>query len=182
MKKLKLFVLIAAFLNFNPAAAQHDKTMNIYDIDINALDGTSIDLSAYKGKYIMFVNLASECGFTNQYEGLQKLYDTYQNDLMIIGVPCNQFGQQEPGSPNEIETFCKKNYGVTFLMTEKIKVKGKEKHPLYEWLTDKKLNGKSSTSVKWNFQKFIIGRDGEFIDYFFSMTKPMSSKITKLIQ
>ncbi|MDG1779132.1 MAG: glutathione peroxidase [Flavobacteriaceae bacterium] len=156
--------------------------MNIYDIDINALDGTSIDLSAYKGKYIMFVNVASECGFTNQYEGLQKLYDTYQNDLMIIGVPCNQFGQQEPGSSNEIETFCKKNYGVTFLMTEKIKVKGKEKHPLYEWLTDKKLNGKSSTSVKWNFQKFIIGRDGEFIDYFFSMTKPMSSKITKLIQ
>ena len=96
MKKLKLFVLISFFLNFNYTAAQYDKTMNIYDIDINALDGTSIDLSAYKGKYIMFVNVASECGFTNQYEGLQKLYDTYQNDLMIIGVPCNQFGQQEP--------------------------------------------------------------------------------------
>ena len=182
MKKLKLFVLISAFLNFNYSAAQYDKTMNIYDIDINALDGSPIDLSDYKGKYIMFVNVASECGFTNQYEGLQKLYDNYKEDLMVIGVPCNQFGQQEPGTSNQIETFCKKNYGVTFLMTEKIKVKGKEKHPLYEWLTDKKLNGKSNTSVKWNFQKFIIGRDGEFIDYFYSMTKPMSSKITKLIQ
>ncbi len=182
MKKLKLFVLISVFLNFNYAAAQYNKTMNIYDIDINALDGTPIDLSVYKGKYIMFVNVASECGFTNQYQGLQKLYDTYKEDLMVIGVPCNQFGQQEPGTSNQIETFCKKNYGVTFLMTEKIKVKGKEKHPLYEWLTDKKLNGKSNTSVKWNFQKYIIGRDGEFIDYFYSMTKPMSSKITKLIQ
>ena len=101
---------------------------------------------------------------------------------MIIGVPCNQFGQQEPGTSNQIETFCKKNYGVSFLMTEKIKVKGKEKHPLYEWLTDKKLNGKSNTSVKWNFQKYIVGPEGEYIDYFYSMTKPMSSKITKLIQ
>ena len=130
----------------------------------------------------MFVNVASECGFTNQYEGLQKLYDTYKEDLMVIGVPCNQFGQQEPGTSNQIETFCKKNYGVSFLMTEKIKVKGKEKHPLYEWLTDKKLNGKSNTSVKWNFQKYIVGPEGEYIDYFYSMTKPMSSKITKLIQ
>jgi glutathione peroxidase len=182
MKKLKLFVLISFFLNFNYTAAQYDKTMNIYDIDINALDGSPIDLCAFKGKYIMFVNVASECGFTNQYEGLQKLYDTYKEDLMIIGVPCNQFGQQEPGTSNQIETFCKKNYGVSFLMTEKIKVKGKEKHPLYEWLTDKKLNGKSNTSVKWNFQKYIVGPEGEYIDYFYSMTKPMSSKITKLIQ
>ena len=182
MKKIKLIAFIVIFINSISVKAQHDKTMNIYDININALDGTPINLGDYKGKYIMFVNVASECGFTNQYEGLQKLYDTYKKDLMVIGVPCNQFGQQEPGTSKQIETFCKKNYGVTFLMTEKIKVKGKEKHPLYEWLTDKKLNGKSNTSVKWNFQKYIIGRDGEFIDYFYSMTKPMSSKITKLIQ
>ncbi|MDA9576274.1 glutathione peroxidase [Flavobacteriaceae bacterium] len=156
--------------------------MNIYDIKINALDRSPIALKTFEGKYILFVNVASECGFTNQYEGLQKLYDTYKNDLMIIGVPCNQFGQQEPGSSEQIQSFCKKNYGVTFLMTEKIKVKGKDKHPLYEWLTNKDLNGVKSTSVKWNFQKYIVGRNGEFIDYFYSMTKPMSSKITKLIQ
>ncbi|MGC6524760.1 MAG: glutathione peroxidase [Flavobacteriaceae bacterium] len=156
--------------------------MSIYDININALDGTPIDLKTFQGKYILFVNVASECGFTNQYEGLQKLYDTYKDDLMVIGVPCNQFGQQEPGNSEQIQSFCEKNYGVTFLMTEKINVKGKDKHPLYKWLTSKDLNGKNTTSVKWNFQKYVIGRNGEYIDYFYSMTKPMSSKITKLIQ
>lgn len=182
MKKLKLYILISIFLSSFQTKAQFNKTMNIYEININALDGSPIDLSTYQGKYMMFVNVASECGFTNQYEGLQKLYDTYKDDLIVIGVPCNQFGQQEPGTSSQIESFCKKNYGVTFLMTEKINVKGKDKHPLYKWLTEKNLNGKTSTSVKWNFQKYIIGRDGEFIDYFYSMTKPMSSKITKLIQ
>ena len=97
---------------------------------------------------------------------------------MVNGVPCNQFGQQEPGSLTQIETFCKQNYGVTFLMTEKIDVKGKRQHPLYQWLTNKELNGVKSTTVRWNFQKYIIGRNGEFIDYFYSMTRPMSSKIT----
>ena len=156
--------------------------MSIYDININALDGSPIDLKTFQGKYILFVNVASECGFTNQYEGLQKLFDTYKDDLMVIGVPCNQFGQQEPGNSEQIKSFCQKNYGVTFLMTEKINVKGKDKHPLYKWLTNKDLNGKNNTSVKWNFQKYVIGRNGEYIDYFYSMTKPMSSKITKLIQ
>lgn len=156
--------------------------MSIYDININALDGSPIDLKTFQGKFILFVNVASECGFTNQYEGLQKLFDTYKDDLMVIGVPCNQFGQQEPGNSEQIKSFCQKNYGVTFLMTEKINVKGKDKHPLYEWLTNKDLNGKNNTSVKWNFQKYVIGRNGEYIDYFYSMTKPMSSKITKLIQ
>ena len=155
--------------------------MSIYDIKINALDGSPIELNSFQGKYILFVNVASECGFTNQYEGLQKLYDTHKDDLMVIGVPCNQFGKQEPGNSEQIQSFCKKNYGVTFLMTEKINVKGKDKHPLYEWLTNKDFNGKSNTSVKWNFQKYVVGRNGEFVDYFYSMTKPMSSKITKLI-
>lgn len=182
MKKLKLLFLVLFITILNQAKAQHDNTMNIYDIKINALDGSPIALKTFEGKYILFVNVASECGFTNQYEWLQKLYDTYKNDLMIIGVPCNQFGQQEPGSSEQIQSFCKKNYGVTFLMTEKIKVKGKDKHPLYEWLTNKDLNGVKSSSVKWNFQKYIVGRNGEFIDYFYSMTKPMSSKIKKLIQ
>ena len=156
--------------------------MTLHDIQINNLDGSPINLSDYKGKYILFVNVASECGFTGQYEGLQRLYDRYIKDLMVIGVPYNQFGQQEPGSLTQIKTFCKQNYGVTFLMTEKINVKGKRQHPLYQWLTNKELNGVKSTTVRWNFQKYIIGRNGEFIDYFYSMTRPMSNKITKLIQ
>ena len=161
--------------------SQNNKPMSIYDITINDLYGSEINLAHYKGKFMLFVNVASECGFTNQYEGLQKLHDKYQDKLMVIGVPCNQFGGQEPGSPTEIESFCKRNYGVTFLMTEKIDVKGKNQHPLYKWLTDKSLNGQKSTTVKWNFQKYMVGPTGEYIDYFYSITKPMSSKITKLI-
>lgn len=161
--------------------SQNNKPMSIYDIAINDLYGSEINLAHYKGKFMLFVNVASECGFTNQYEGLQKLYDKYQDKLMVIGVPCNQFGGQEPGSPTEIESFCKRNYGVTFLMTEKIDVKGKNQHPLYKWLTDKSLNGQKSTTVKWNFQKYMVGPTGEYIDYFYSITKPMSNKITKLI-
>jgi glutathione peroxidase len=101
---------------------------------------------------------------------------------MVIGVPCNQFGAQEPGSPDEIQIFCKKNYGVTFLMTEKISVKGNNQHPLYNWLTDKSLNGVKNSTVKWNFQKYIVDRNGNLIDYFYSMTRPLSSKITKIIK
>ena len=182
MKNLKLFILITYLLTLHQAKAQQKTTMSIYDININTLDGSPIDLKTFQGKYILFVNVASECGFTNQYEGLQKLYNKYKDDLMVIGVPCNQFGKQEPGNSEQIISFCQKNYGVTFLMTEKINVKGKDKHPLYKWLTNKDLNGKNNTSVKWNFQKYVIGRNGEYIDYFYSMTKPMSSKITKLIQ
>lgn len=155
--------------------------MSVYDIQINDLNGSSIDLSLFKDKYILFVNVASECGFTNQYEDLQKLYEMYEDKLMVIGVPCNQFGAQEPGSPTEIQSFCKRNYGVSFLLTEKIDVKGNNQHPLYKWLTDKSLNGVKSSSVKWNFQKYIIAPDGKYIDYFYSITKPLSSKITKLI-
>ena len=182
MKIIKLLTLTIFLFSINLAKAQYNKKMSIYDININALDGTQVDLKTFQGKHILFVNVASECGFTNQYEGLQKLYDTYKDDLMVIGVPCNQFGQQEPGNSEQIQSFCQKNYGVTFLMTEKVNVKGKDKHPLYEWLTNKDLNGKNSTTVKWNFQKYVIGRNGEYIDYFYSMTKPMSSKITNLIQ
>ena len=129
---------------------------SIYNIKINNIDGNPIDLNTYRGKFILFVNVASECGFTGQYEDLQKLYDTYQDKLMVIGVPCNQFGGQEPGSAKTIQSFCKKNYGVTFLITEKVDVKGKNQHPLYEWLTNKDLNGVENTSVKWNFHKYLV--------------------------
>jgi len=167
-------------LNFlNKTQAQNTASTSIYDIEINSLDGKAIDLSDYKGKMLLIVNVASECGFTGQYADLQKLYDEYQGNLMIIGVPCNQFGGQEPGTANDIQTFCQKNYGVSFLMTEKVDVKGSNQHPLYKWLTSKELNGKSNSKVKWNFQKYLINNEGHFVDYYYSITSPTSNKITK---
>ncbi|EDO25595.1 predicted protein [Nematostella vectensis] len=154
-------------------------TNSLYHIQIKSIDGKEINLSDYKGKKIVIVNVASKCGFTPQYEGLQKLYDTYKDKLMVIGVPCNQFGTQEPGTSEQIQSFCQLNYGVTFLITEKVAVKGAQQHPLYAWLTKKELNGKKNSSVKWNFQKYLIDEEGKFIDYYYSLTKPMSKKITK---
>ena len=153
----------------------------IYHVKINSLLGKPINLSDYKGKKILFVNVASKCGFTPQYRDLQKLYDQYQDQLMIIGVPCNQFGKQEPGTSSEIQEFCQVNYGVNFLITEKVDVKGNNQHPLYNWLTQKSENGKRSSSVKWNFQKYLIDEKGELIDHYYSITKPTSRKITKYL-
>ena len=153
---------------------------SIYDIAINDIAGNPIDLKEFEGKYIMFVNVASECGFTPQYTGLEELHQKYKDDLVVIGVPCNQFGGQEPGAEKEIQQFCKLNFGVTFLLTEKVEVKGEGQHPLYKWLTSKNLNGKSNSSVKWNFQKYIIDGEGAFVNYFYSITKPLSSKITSI--
>ena len=151
---------------------------SIYNIKINNIDGVSIDFNEFKGKYILLVNVASRCGFTKQYSELEKLFQTYKNDLVVIGLPCNQFGGQEPGSEEEIKNFCAKNFGVNFILTEKINVKGPEIHPIYSWLTDKKMNNISSSSVKWNFQKYLVNRKGELINYFYSTTSPMSEKIT----
>lgn len=153
--------------------------MSLYDIKINNLQGKEIDFSDYKGKKILFVNVASKCGFTPQYEDLQKLSDTYQDKLVVIGVPCNQFKKQESGTSEEIQEFCSLNYGVTFPITEKTEVKGENQHPLYSYLTDKKLNNKKNSSVKWNFQKYLIDENGQLINYWFSITKPLSKKITK---
>ncbi|WP_166385386.1 glutathione peroxidase [Polaribacter sp. 11A2H] len=153
--------------------------MNIYNIEINSLQDTPILLSDFKGKHILFVNVASKCGFTPQYKDLEELHRTYKDKIVVIGVPCNQFGKQEPGSSSEIEEFCEVNYGVSFLITEKIDVKGENQHSLYTWLTSKKLNNKKSSSVKWNFQKYLVSPEGELVDYYFSITNPLSSKITK---
>ncbi|WP_406684281.1 glutathione peroxidase [Seonamhaeicola sp. MEBiC1930] len=152
---------------------------NIFDVEINAINGKPIQLSKFKGKFLLFVNVASKCGFTPQYEDLQALYERYKENLEIIGVPCNQFGGQEPDNANKIESFCKTNYGVSFTITEKIHVKNKNKHPLYIWLTEKSHNGVKNSSVQWNFQKYLIDPEGELIDYFLTSTKPTSSKITK---
>lgn len=151
----------------------------LYDIEVNDINGNLISFSTYKGKNILFVNVASKCGFTKQYKELQSLSDAYKDKLVIIGVPCNQFGKQEPGNASEIQEFCSINFGVTFPLTEKLNVKGKQQHPLYKWLTSKKLNGRKNSTVRWNFQKYLVNEKGNLIDYYYSFTKPMSSKITK---
>lgn len=151
----------------------------LYDITLVDLQGEPIRLSDYKGKYILLVNVASECGFTPQYRDLQQLSETFKDKLVVIGAPCNQFGRQEPGSPGQIRSFCERNFGVSFLLTEKLDVKGPNQHPLYKWLTRKSLNGVKSSSVKWNFQKYLIDGQGRLLDYFYPITKPMSTRITK---
>lgn len=154
---------------------------SLFDLKIKDTSGKEIDFGAYKGKKILLVNVASQCGFTKQYDGLQELYSTYKDKLVVIGLPCNQFGGQEPGSEAEIQSFCRMNFGVEFPITEKIEVKGENTHPIYQWLTQKDKNGKMNSTVKWNFQKYLINEEGRLIDVFYSMTKPMSSKITKLL-
>jgi glutathione peroxidase len=176
MKPLSIFIKTLTITN---KSSKMSAKNSIYAIEINSLQGNPINLSLFKGKKILFVNVASKCGFTPQYKELQKLHNLYEESLVVIGVPCNQFGKQEPGNSSEINEFCQINYGVSFLITEKISVKGKKQHPLYSWLTNKNENGRKNSSVKWNFQKYLINVDGDLIDYYFSMTSPTSSKIKK---
>ena len=180
MKIIPYLFLLFSYLN---TGAQNKTILkeSLYEIQLEGIDGSNIDLKAYKGKKILFVNVASECGFTNQYDGLQELYTKYKEKLVVIGLPCNQFGGQEPGKALEIKTFCRLNFGVNFPLSAKIKVKGNAQHKLYAWLTKKAKNGKKNSSVKWNFQKYLVDEEGVFIDVFYSITKPMSEKITKLI-
>ena len=158
------------------------KPMPVYDININDIEGKEINLNDFKGKYVLFVNVASNCGFTRQYKDLQTLYDNYKDELVVVGVPCNQFGGQEPGDEEQISIFCSEKYNVTFPMTEKIAVRGSNQHPLYKWLTSKDKKKKKNSSVKWNFQKYLVDKDGNLIDYWYSLTNPTSSKITNYIR
>lgn len=157
------------------------KSNAIYDIHIKGLMGEEINLADYQGKKILFVNVASECGYTPQYAALQELYAKHHKDLMIIGVPCNQFGGQEPGSAAEIKSFCTKNYGVEFVITEKVDVKGSDQHPLYQWLTQKEKNGVETTEVKWNFQKYLIDENGHYVAEFDSGVDPMGKEIARYL-
>ena len=154
----------------------------VYDFSLTGTDGKEINLNAFKGKKILFVNVASKCGYTPQYEGLQKLYEQNKENLVIIGLPCNQFMNQEPGTNEEIQTFCKKNYGVTFPITQKIYVKGDKIHPLYNWLTRKELNGVVDSKVKWNFQKYLIDEEGALIQVFGSKVKPLDEEVISAVK
>lgn len=150
---------------------------SFYDFSIKGIEGDSMHMRDFEGKYVLCVNVASRCGFTPQYEPLQELYEKYQDKLVIIGFPCNQFLGQEPGTEEEIATFCEKNYGVTFPLTEKIKVKGKDQHPIYTWLTSKAHNGVADAKVSWNFNKFLISPEGRWLEYFPSKVDPLSEEI-----
>lgn len=155
----------------------------IYDFNAKDLNGNEVDFGQFKDKVLLIVNTASKCGFTPQFEGLEELHQSYKDQgLVVIGFPCNQFGSQDPGSNEEIGDFCQKNYGVSFLMMQKIDVNGDNEHPLYTWLK-KQEGGFLTDGIKWNFTKFLINRQGEVVDRFAPTTKPkaIESEIVKLL-
>ena len=152
----------------------------IYEFKVAGLDGGSIDFSKYKGKKILIVNTASKCGYTPQYTELQQLHDAYKDKLVVVGFPANNFGGQEPGSNVEIKEFCKKNFGVTFPMAEKVSVVGDDIHPLFKYLTEEaKKIGAEEPIIKWNFTKFLVDEKGKLIAVYRSKVKPMDTEITK---
>ena len=159
-----------------------ESPQSFYDLKAKTIDGKDFSFSDLKGKKVLIVNTASKCGYTPQYEELEKLYQTYKDkNFIIIGFPANNFMKQEPGTNSEIQEFCKKNYGVSFMMMEKISVKGDDMHAVYKWLTEKALNGKMGSSVKWNFQKYMIDDKGNLVDVAYSNEKPIGGKIEQWI-
>jgi glutathione peroxidase len=150
---------------------------NVYDFTANSLDGKPVSLRDYAGKVLLIVNTASKCGFTPQYEGLEAMYQKYRDrGLTVLGFPCNQFGAQEPGTAEEIGSFCEKNYGVSFPMFEKIDVNGEGAHPLYRWLKSSARGLLGSEAIKWNFTKFLVDRQGNVVERFAPTTKPEDLK------
>ncbi len=166
---------------FSRGSAETQQKGNAYDYSFTSLLGDQpLPLSEFKGKVILVVNTASHCGFTSQYEGLQRLYDKYKDrGLVVIGVPSNDFGKQEPGSGEEIAKFCKLNYGVSFPMASKQKVSGEGSHPFYTWAREALGFG---TAPKWNFHKYLIDSEGKLVDYFNSTTAPDSARVTEAIE
>ena len=180
MKKyiLSSFVLILIVMNTN---AQTIKTF--YDFQVQNLEGEEVNFDQFRGKKVLIVNTASRCGFTHQYEDLQKLYTEYKDqNFTIVGFPANNFLQQEPGSDEKIRNFCTKKYGVSFPMMSKISVKGKDMHPVYKWLTLKEQNGKMDSSVKWNFQKYMVNEDGGLEGMLPPKTEPYDPQIIEWIE
>ena len=166
-----------SFFN-NETIAKYEKLA--YDFEFKDLDGSTLNLSEYKNKVIVVVNVASQCGFTKQYEAMQKIWEEYQNkNVVIIGVPSNDFGNQEPGTNKEIKNFCEAKFGISFPMTEKVEVKGSNAHDFYKWANK---NFGRDAIPKWNFHKIIIGKDGKIYDTFSSMTKPSSKKFVKVLE
>jgi glutathione peroxidase len=172
-------LLLFAFLF---KTAQADVPASIYDYKVAALDGTVINMADFKGKKILIVNTASKCKFTAQYEALEKLYLSHKDKLVIVGFPSNNFFFQEPAGNEQIAEFCTKNYGVTFPMAAKISVKGKNKAPIYTWLTEKRYNHFEDSRVKWNFQKYLIDEEGKLVAIYYSNTPPDSPEVLAAIE
>lgn len=178
---MKSFILMVITMMCVVSLEAQNKSF--YDFTVKTIDGKDFSLSSLKGKKVLVVNVASKCGFTPQYAQLEELYEKYkEKDFVIIGFPANNFLWQEPGTNEEIAQFCSLKYGVTFPMMAKISVKGKDKAPLYQWLTEKKLNGKQDASVQWNFQKFMIDRDGSWAGVVSSKNSPLSEEIITWIE
>jgi len=181
---LLAFVLSVTAINClggpeKPKSAQ--STKSIYDYSFKTIDGSTVSFSQFKGKKVLVVNVASKCGFTPQYEDLEKLHRQYKDKLAVLGFPANNFNHQEPGTNEEIANFCKSKYDVTFLMAEKISVIGDDQNDVYKWLTDKSLNGWNDLAPKWNFYKYLISEKGELLKVYPSTTKPMSREIIDLL-
>jgi glutathione peroxidase len=179
-----LFSLSCQGQPLKPITLKTSKPMqSFYELEAQSIDGKAVSMSAYKGKKIMIVNVASRCGYTSQYTELQALYEKYKNkNFVILGFPCNQFMGQEPGTEEEIQSFCQKNYGVSFPLFSKVEVKGTELHPIYRWLTQKSLNGVEDAKVSWNFNKFLIDEEGNYVVHLESGAKPMDAEITAWIE
>jgi len=178
MKAIGLLITLISFM----MVTDIERTDNIYQYELNSLDGENISLSEFSGDVILVVNTASECGYTGQYEGLQKIFDTYSDQgFKILGFPANNFGGQEPGSDEEIATFCEINYGVTFPMFSKVSVKGEDQHPLFDYLTSIE-NPDFTGEVSWNFEKFLIDRNGNLVRRFKSNVEPEDENLISAIQ
>ena len=184
MRKYNNQIIIYCFISF--LSVLFSKTdivqSSFYDLWANTITGEKLSFDNYQGKMILIVNVASKCGYTYQYEGLQKLYEQYAGFIEILGFPSNDFLWQEPGNNNEIQTFCKLNYGVTFPMFEKIKVKAPQTHSIYQWLSDSTLNGWNSDLPKWNFCKYLINDKGKLIKYYGPNIEPMDTTIVNHIE
>ena len=167
---------LAAFLPDQSPGKTKKAVGSIYDFKIKSLDGKEIDFSQYKGKKLLIVNTASKCGKTPQYAGLESLHEQYGNQVTVLGFPANNFLWQEPGSNAEIAEFCERNYGVKFQMFEKISVKGKDQHPLYQW-----LQGKTGEKPDWNFAKYVVNEDGTTVKYFKSSVQPLDDQLVAAV-
>ncbi len=174
---LKKLVLIPYVMLILIPATLFSQTNGFYSFKFKTLEGNDFDPDSLKGKKVMVVNTASRCGYTSQYKDLQELYEQYSHELVIIGFPSNNFGNQEPGTAYEIRQFCTENYNITFPMMEKISVRGEDMHPLYKWLTSKEENGIMDSEVIWNFQKYLIDEEGNFVDVLYSKERPGSDKV-----
>jgi glutathione peroxidase len=177
----KYFAMILATIMVSTSLAQELKTL--HNFSATSIEGENLDLEKFKGKKVMVVNTASRCGLTPQYEDLQKLYKEFGgDDFEIIGFPANNFMKQEPGSDEKIAAFCAKNYGVSFTMMSKINVKGKEIHPIYQWLTTKEQNGVEDNKVSWNFQKYLIDEEGKYVRMISPKEKPYNESVIAWIK